>query len=243
MIVDDTIWDLLGSCSFNAHVHDDDIDPRFADNMIIAWPPILKLIQSTYPPNKNVRVLDYGCGTGGFCKKLHTVGYSVVGIDSSKGMIKTAKHHSASDISYFLGDYAVLPSLGKFQIIVTIMTLPFIDNLREVLRIFSNAILPGGLLIIVDFNKEWIKECLKIPVYFSDFNSIDDPTFGMMTHENCKTPVYIRDIHDYDQLMISNNIEKILHIHPPFTKEFIHKYPNYKPVHISEYLILGYKKH
>ena len=76
-----SVWDILGKSSFNIHVKKDEIDPQAADNILIAWPPILKLILSKFTPNKKIRILDYGCSTGGFCNKLNKFGYKVTGVD------------------------------------------------------------------------------------------------------------------------------------------------------------------
>ncbi|MFA6532686.1 MAG: class I SAM-dependent methyltransferase [Patescibacteria group bacterium] len=236
------VWDVLGKSNFNTHIKEDEIDPRAADNILIAWPPILELLQSQFLPNREVNVLDYGCGTGGFCNKLFNLGYEVTGVDLSEEMINTAKHNTATGISYHKGDQTMVYSLGKFQIITSIMTLQFIENLNSVFQTLSNSLLPGGLLIIVDFNKEWVKECLKIPISFADFDSNDNPKKGWKTFGEIKTPVFIRESKDYDLLATNNNLQKILEVKPPFTVEFNEKYPDKRPKNVSEYLILGYKK-
>ena len=242
MVLNQNVWDVLGKSSFNTHVKEDEIDPRAADNILIAWPPILKLIQSQFPPSKKTIILDYGCGTGGFCNKIHNLRYKVTGVDLSEEMIYTAKHNTSTEISYNIGNDTIVSSLGKFQIITSIMTLQFIENLTSVFQTLSNSLLPGGLLIIVDFNKEWVKECLKIPISFADFDSDENPKNGWKTFGEIRTPVYIRELKDYEQLAKENNLKKILEVKPPFTNEFNEKYPDKRPKNISEYLILGYKK-
>mgnify|MGYP001593726556 CR=1 FL=1 len=181
MTLNQNVWNILGKSSFNTHVIEDEIDPRAADNILIAWPPILELMQSEFTPNKDTKVLDYGCGTGGFCNRLNKLGYKVAGVDPAEEMINTAKHNTSSKIPYYKGDQTIVSSLGKFQIVTSIMTLQFIENLTSVFQTLSNSLLPGGLLIIVDFNKEWVKECLKIPISFADFDSNENPKNGWKT--------------------------------------------------------------
>ena len=49
-----------------------------ADNVQIAWPIILNELPS------GGSILDFGCGTGSFCRHLVAIGYEVTGIDPSK---------------------------------------------------------------------------------------------------------------------------------------------------------------
>lgn len=242
MTSNQNVWDILGKSSFNTHVKEDEIDPRVADNILIAWPPIISLIQSQYPATKEINILDFGCGTGGFCNKLFKLGYKVTGIDPSEEMINTAKHNTSSEISYNIGNETTVSPLGKFQIITSIMTLQFIDNLTSVFQTLSNSLLSGGLLIIVDFNKDWVKECIKVPISFADFDSNENPKNGWKTFGEIRTPVFIRESKEYDQLATNNGLKKILEVKPPFTAKFIEKYPDKRPKNVSEYLILGYKK-
>ncbi len=60
--------------------------------------------------------------------------------------------------------------------------------------------------------------------------------------ERVRTPVFIRESKDYDQLATKNGLKKILEVKPPFTTEFNEKYPDKRPKNVSEYLILGYRK-
>src|SRR5260221_4595858 len=111
-------WDILGQKTFNTQIKEGDIDPRFTDNILIAWPPILELLQAKYPAAKTITVLDFGCGAGGFCNKLDSLGFQVTGIDPSIGMIKSAKKQSSPAITYILGDQQRIPSNNSFQVIV-----------------------------------------------------------------------------------------------------------------------------
>lgn len=236
------VWDTLGKSSFNTHIKENEIDPRAADNILIAWPPVLKLIQSKFSPSNDVKILDYGCGTGGFCNKLNALGYSPIGVDSSEGMINTAKHNNPLNITYILGDHNSIQPLGKFNVVVSIMTLQFIEDLDGVLQAFRNSLLPGGIIVVADFNRDWVKESLKKHIWFDKFDSMDRPTRGLKTFKELNTLVFIRDSQDYDILTSKFGMVKILESNPPFTEEFIKKYPDYVPNSISEYLILGYQK-
>ncbi len=86
-----TLWDKLAQ-RFNLHSGDEKpLHPDSAVNVYVGWPVFLDYInkQSQIANKKSLRVLDYGCGTGGFCKKLHEIGHQVVGIDISNIQIFT----------------------------------------------------------------------------------------------------------------------------------------------------------
>lgn len=234
-------WDILGS-KFNIHLKKGQIDPRVADNILIAWPSILKLITQEYPNPKRIKVLDFGCGTGGFCRRLNQLGYTVTGIDQSNEMIKTAIAHSPSAIKYILGNQSKFQTLETFDIITSIMTTPFIEELDNVIKSLASKLNQNGIIIIADFNKDWVKECLKIPVSFADFDSNDNPNKGQKTFGDIKIPVFIRDSKEYDNVAKQNGLGKIFEDYPPFTEEFIQKYPDDRPKNNPEYMILGYKK-
>jgi ubiquinone/menaquinone biosynthesis C-methylase UbiE len=157
-------------------------------------------------------------------------------------MINTAKDHSPQSIKYITGDASSIPQNSIFQIIVSIMTLQFIDNLEKVFSSLINHLQSSGIFLIADFNKEWVKESLRVPISFADFDSNENPYKGWKTFGDLKTPVYIRDSKTYDDLALKNGLIKFMESYPPFTQEFIQKYPDNRPKNVAEYLILGYKK-
>ncbi|MBI4009225.1 class I SAM-dependent methyltransferase, partial [Candidatus Roizmanbacteria bacterium] len=214
-------WDLLGEKTFNTHLKAGKIDPAAADNILIAWPSLLKLIAKEYPDPKNSRVLDFGCGTGGFCNKLDSLGFDVTGVDPSIEMTNIAKQHSPSAIKYIRGDQSKLSSLGTFHIITSIMTLPFIKNINETFNSISKALKANGVFIFASFNPQWVKACLNSHVAFTDFDSIENPKNGWKTFsDGIKIPVYIRNSNEYDDLAKKNGLTKITEEYPPYNEEF-----------------------
>ena len=235
-------WDILSQSKFNINLPKDKIDPRAADNILIAWPPILKLINQYYPNPNGIKVMDFGCGNSGFCQKLYSLGFEVTGLDSSAEMIKGARDNSSHNINYIIGNQRDLPAFGKYDIITSIMTFPFIDEIQITLKLISDVLNKNGLLIFADFNNICVKECLQNRTTFSDFDSITIPSSGMKLFGDIKIPVFIRESKNYDLMTKKLKLLKIFEDRPPFTKEFIEKYPDIRPKKVSEYLILGYKK-
>ncbi len=57
-----------------------------------------------------------------------------------------------------------------------------------------------------------------------------------------RIPIYIRTAEEYNQLLQPLGFEPLLEEYPPFTQEFLKKYPSSDPTDVPEFLILGYKK-
>ena len=236
------LWDILGQKTFNTELREGEIDPRAADNILLAWPPILELMTKNYLQTKGIKVLNFGCGAGGFCQKLNSLGFKVAGIDPSIGMIESAKLHTSQSIQYILGDQHKLPQGETFSVITSIMTFPFIENVSETFGALSTALKPTGLLCFAVFNPDWVRDCLKSNISFSSFDSIENPKKGLKIFGELQTPVYIRNAQEYSEIAKNVGLSKILEAYPPFTPEFISKYPDNRPKHLSEYIILGFQK-
>ena len=77
--------------------------------------------------------LDYGCGTGTFCRFLHSKGATLTGVDVSANMINVAKRNSTHMIDYhtisndinFLAD-------NKFDFVVSNFVLCTISTCQEI---------------------------------------------------------------------------------------------------------------
>lgn len=237
-------WDILSS-NFNTHLKESEIDPAAADNIVISWPPIFKCIRQQYEAVSSVRILDFGCGTGGFSKELTQLGFDVVGVDSSQKMISIARKYSSKNIKFIVGDHKVLSSLGKFHIIVSQMTLQFIKEIDTTISQLASSLKDNGLLIFSVFNIEWVIACLKAntPFSFSGFVSVESPTTGFIEFKRgIKVPVYNKTVQEYDRKITKHGLKKIMEEYPPFTHEFIKKYSYTKPSQVSEFMILGYQK-
>lgn len=71
------------------------------------------LVQEFFPEQKDIEILDMGCGTGLVGQECKKLGYSkIVGIDASKGMLDTAAKKEAYHqlVELFLGQPATFPS-------------------------------------------------------------------------------------------------------------------------------------
>jgi|SRR6185437_570275 len=232
-------WDEFPSL-YGSVKNDSDITSDNADNILIAWPVILDCIKKY--GEKNSRLLEYGCGTGSFAYKLNQLGFDVTGVDTSKEMIKTAKTAFGDKINFQTGDTTILSKQNKFSLITSIMTFQFIENIELTLKNIDAVLEPGGIFIFAVFNPAFVKECLRTKTFFENFDYFEKPKVGIFKLNGNKIPVFIRTAQEYKEILSVFGLKPLLESYPPFTEEFLRKYPISNLIDESEYLILGYKK-
>jgi len=103
-------------------------------------------------PSKCNDVLEIGCGTGGFARRLAERSEQVLALDLSGEMIRIARERSTQfpNIEFQLGDVRELPlSDERFDCIASIATLHHLP-LAEMLLKMKAALKPGGVLLVLD---------------------------------------------------------------------------------------------
>jgi 2-polyprenyl-3-methyl-5-hydroxy-6-metoxy-1,4-benzoquinol methylase len=101
---------------------------------------------------KNLKALDFGCGTGVFSESLHSRGMDVSAIDVSEDLICRNKK-SNSEIDYFLSSGQDLEfSDCEFDVINSMMVLQHIpdDVKKNIVKEFSRVIKKGGHVMMVE---------------------------------------------------------------------------------------------
>jgi ubiquinone/menaquinone biosynthesis C-methylase UbiE len=97
-------------------------------------------------------VLELGCGTGEFSRRLAGRAGHVVALDLSAEMIRVARSRSRrhANIEYVVGDMAALPlRAGVFDCVVSLNTLHHVEAVQCV-RAMRGALRPGGMLLLAD---------------------------------------------------------------------------------------------
>jgi SAM-dependent methyltransferase len=98
-------------------------------------------------------VLELGCGTGEFSRRLASLAHEVVALDLSPEMIRVARNRSArlANIGYIVGDMTTIPlQTGSFDCVVSLNTLHHVDA-PPALRSMRAALRPdGGTLLLAD---------------------------------------------------------------------------------------------
>lgn len=110
--------------------------------------------------NKNLKILDIGCGTGRHSIELTKRGYNVTGIDLSESMLSKARTKASEqnlNIDFQLHDARQLPFRQEFDLAIMICEGAFplmeTDEMNfQILESASNALKPGGKLIFTTLN-------------------------------------------------------------------------------------------
>jgi len=202
-----------------------------AGNVATVWPKILEFIKEHFPKPAMLRALDFGCGTGMFCKELMNLGFETAGIDVSEEMIKIGQNNLDSNIKLYTGDTQFAKSLaekeGKFNLVTFIMVLQLIAEER--IKDLTGIIEKNGYLIFANHNPTHLK-----------VRGITD-TFKL---ENSPTtfPVYQRTPEQYDTIFHALGFNRILGSHISESKEFLEKHNIQRPSSDPKYLLLAYEK-
>jgi ubiquinone/menaquinone biosynthesis C-methylase UbiE len=97
-------------------------------------------------------VLEIGCGTGGFARRLAERSQHVLALDLSPEMIRIAREQSAQfpNIEFQLADVRDVPfPIASFDCIATIATLHHLP-FPEMLLKMKTALKPEGVLLVLD---------------------------------------------------------------------------------------------
>lgn len=129
------------------------------------------------------RVLDIGCGTGGYCNLLKAKGRSSLGIDLDAGMIEAAQAANLGSEFRILdmADIGVLPQggfTGIFCLGNVLPHLPF-DELGAFLGAVWNLLAPGGVWIFQTVNFDPL---LSMGSY--DFPVLEIPSDSLQFHRS-----------------------------------------------------------
>lgn len=241
-------WNKLSEF-FDIRMDGDSIQGGAMDNILIAWPPITRLINKHFKLIKGKKALDYGCGVGEFCYKLSKLGFEVTGIDSSKSMISKARKFLPESIRFIGSANLNIEASERFHLITSIQVFQFINNIENLIISLDSHINKNGLIIFAVFNIEFVKNCIEENILLVNFDSTQNPTKGTFTlGDTIKIPVYIRTAEYYKELFKKYGYELLIEKYPKFTKSFLEKYPLYvskdriAPSKDPEFMILGFKK-
>ena len=122
-----------------------------------------------YVPNKDSKILDAGCGSGGLINYLNLCGYKKVqGFDLSDYAVSISKDKKLNVVYGDIKDIESVVLSQHFDAIISNDTMYFlkIDEVNQFLESCANLLSPGGIVI------------LNIPV-FESFKGIHDISVGI----------------------------------------------------------------
>jgi SAM-dependent methyltransferase len=139
-------------------------------------------------------------------------------------MIARARAAYGEAVDFRVGDASLLRDLPPIALITSIMALQFVAEIEATVGALAAALAHGGHLVFAVHHPGCAQSGM---LHFS---------------VGVDVPIFVRTAEDYHALARSAGLTPVLEAEPPFTEEFVARYPGYagQP---PEYLILGYEKH
>lgn len=108
-------------------------------------------------PLAGLNLLDMGCGAGILSEPLARLGAKVTGLDAAPEAIKAAAAHAAGQglkIAYQNGNAEDLVATGaQFDVVCALEILEHVAEPEEFVRMVTQLVRPGGLLILSTLNR------------------------------------------------------------------------------------------
>lgn len=133
--------------------------------------------------------LDAACGTGRHASYLASLGHTVIGVDSSPGMLAGAREKVPKG-AFHEGDLEELPVADDFvDLVVCAIALVHLPDIEGPFREFARVLRPGGHLVVSD-QRGLIGDIIT-PVVF------DGPEYGGAEGELGYLPAYAHPTSEY----------------------------------------------
>lgn len=146
---------------------------KYEDGLLSRWlfQPLHRDLMELISPRQGEKLLDVGCGTGAFARKLSLQGVEVCGVDISPGMVAVAKEKAAglSDLSFIESPADSLPFEPEvFDRVVTVAAYHHFHDPGKSGEEMYRVLRPGGRIDICDPCREGIafRPFLKIEELF-----------------------------------------------------------------------------
>ncbi len=141
--------------NFDERAKDWDSDPKKVERARV----VAEVIRKTIPLTREMKTLEYGCGTGLLSFALQADLGQITLADTSQGMLDVLNEKIAAagmtNMHSLRLDLAVdAPPNDKFDLTYSLLTLHHIEDPKEILKKFHALLEPSGILCIADLDKE-----------------------------------------------------------------------------------------
>lgn len=141
--------------NFDERARDWDSDPKKVERARVVADAIRKAI----PLTREMKALEYGCGTGLLSFALQSDLGKITLADTSQGMLDVLSEKIASaDVKNMHPVRLDLASdplpAERYDLTYSLMTLHHIDGTEDILRKFHSLLEPNGFLLVADLDKE-----------------------------------------------------------------------------------------
>jgi SAM-dependent methyltransferase len=226
---------------------------------ILTYPFVLKLLRNL--KDRNIKILDAGCGTGKLCEMLAAYNFDVYGIDLSRKAIELAKSRNAK-IDYKVGNVLNLERFYKnnfFDVVVSTFVTLYLKEaqLSKFFKQVFKVLKKQGIFIIADVHPflpivqpktRWEKWISKNINYFMD-QEVEQFIFLPKDKDGLKAaPFKVKWIHHplspyFNKLIDADfNLERFYELKP--NKFILQKYKKMwgEETRIPVYFVLQAKK-
>lgn len=207
-----------------------------ADNICIAWPSLFAGIDKGFAGRISGKALDFGCGGGLLCRRLHEMGFAVTGFDRSPELLAKAGANTPPAVRLTDAE-STLAQNGRYDLITSVMVFQFIEDIQATVDTLTALLKPGGLIICAVFNPGFLTANSGSGV-FGGFS--DGRTGFMELKEGVRVAVHSRSEAEYREIFGQNGCEQVYIDYPAFSREFLDKYPMPFATEQAEYLIQAF---
>jgi SAM-dependent methyltransferase len=132
--------------------------------------------------NRNARILDIGCATGGLIKWLNQLGFpQTAGIDPSDACVRLTKETTSKDA--WKGSLSAIPEgIGTYDLVVLSHVVEHVQDVSSVVTTLKSLLNEDGLAYVEVPNAMKYKDCLIAP--FQDFNTEHINHFSVQALKN-----------------------------------------------------------
>ncbi len=144
------VWDNLAE-------YFDGCNAGSADNVEIIEPVLISELAKI----RDIKLIDFGCGSGKFCRRVSHFSERILGVDSSAEMIRIAKERNSADNIEYTNQPIYNIDLKGFNVLNAECVIQFLDD-AELKRLLT-WLQKSGIekIMISNMRLEFIDECIK----------------------------------------------------------------------------------